>query len=345
MQTQNIPVDFYFSPDPEDIEDDMIVDFPGNYDEEDSAGKCFFETSYDVVRTHFVRAFLNLSPVFEDRKFTSLNVCIDLAGICNATAAYWYGYTDVMVGEYHFSVGRNVLKAFLKNYWDSSFSLNPFYMYIWEHELIHMLDHKYCSFQFSADSIDFREFWMHYLLSFRAEGIAGLYELMKGHNPVKEMNSARDNFKSDLLMFAKPGAFDTGNTLPLRKNIIDSSIYCSVGQWMVMHVLYCIGDSNLSALIQKVYSQIKKGEVVNECDILFILKHSFALDPETFIKSLTMPGLDGKEFVAPFYFNHISRFLNKFIYPSHFTESANNIAGNNSVLNSLFYKLWPAVSC
>ncbi len=46
-----------------------------------------------------------------------------------------------------------------------------------------------------------REFLIHYLLSFRNEGIADLWFYMNGHGPVKDPEVARQKFREDIQRF------------------------------------------------------------------------------------------------------------------------------------------------
>ncbi len=307
MESENIPVHFYFCPDPEDVEEDMIADFPGNYDEGDAAGKCFFNTASEVCRTHFVRAYQNLSPLLGDKYLKSLSVCIDLSGIFNATACYFFHCSDDKKGEYHFGASPSALTAYLKNYWDSDYILSPFYQHLWEHELIHMLDHEHAGYKFSTESANYKEFWIQYILSFRSEGLAELYDLMKGHNPIKDMNSARSKFRSEIFRLIIKGWYNSENIQKSKKQISESVIYYSVGQWMVLHALGCTDNTELKSLLQKVSLQINNGLEVNEQDMFIIIKQALELDVDHFIHCLTERGSDGQVFISPVVLNEIPK--------------------------------------
>ena len=344
METENIPLSFYFLPEPEDVEDDMIADFPGNYNEDDVNGKCFFNTSIEVCRTHFSRAYQNLSPLFGDKYFRSLSVYIDLSGVFNATACYLFDYSDEKKGEYYFSASRSALNAYLKNYWDSDFSLSPFYWQLWEHELIHMLDHKYGGYKSSPDSTNCKEFWIHYLLSFRSEGVAELYDLMKGHNPIKDMNSARSIFRSDVFKLILKGWYDSDNIQKSKKQINESVIYYSVGQWMVLHALSCSDDEDLKSLLQKVFLKINNGLEVNDQDMFIIIKHALELDVDQFIRSLVKCGSDGRVFISPVVLNEIPKRIIKYQDRCQAIEPHNNNKNDDLELIRLFDLFWPAKS-
>ena len=74
------------------------------------------------------------------------------------------------------------------------------YNTIWEHEIIHLLDH-YESLKASvyAETNVAADYFKYYLLGFRIEGVAELYFLLKGgREDIKTMSEAKDKFEKNL---------------------------------------------------------------------------------------------------------------------------------------------------
>ncbi len=309
MTTKDLPVSVYFMTDPEDLEYEIIEDFPGNYDEEDPDGKCFFNTSEEVIHAHFIEACENMAPFLKDRHFSSLTVGIDILGILSGDASYFSDRSSSLDGKYLFKASRGLLYTYLKNYWEPDFDLSSYDRYIWEHEIVHMLDHEnIVNDKFSYES-GLRKYWIKHLLSYRNEGVADLLYTLKGFNTINSMSDAFRKFQEDRRAFLEINWELTGYLNSWEKQIQNASHIYSVGPWMILHALSLSGDKYVKDLVTSAISQVSNGEVVSEQTIFELLRYALELNCNQFISCLTKPGKFGNAFLDSSLINELNQLL------------------------------------
>jgi len=309
MITENLPVSIYFMTDPEDLEYEIIEDFPGNYDEEDPNGKCFFNTSEEVCHAYFMQACQNMAPLLKDRPFSSLSVGIDILGVFNCHASYFNGRSSSLDGKYLFIASRSLLSAYLKNYWENDFVLSPLNRFIWEHEIVHMLDHENIVNDKFSFATGLRKFWIKHFLSYRNEGVADLLFTLKGHNSIISMECALQKFQEDKRAFHEINWELTGYLNSWEKQIQNASHIYSVGPWMILHALSLSGNEYVKDLVTSAISQVSNGGVVSEQTIFELLRYTLQLDNDQFISCLTIPGENGNSFLDSSLINELNQLL------------------------------------
>jgi hypothetical protein len=299
MKVENLPVSVYFMTDPETFEDEWIKDLPGNYDETDPDGRDFFETSTKIVYPHFMRSCRNMAPLLVDKRIASMSIGIDALGFLSGHASYINGRSDSTTGNYKFVASRSLLRSYLQAYWEPDFSLNPLDTYVWEHEIIHMLDHKNIIGKKSFPSIGLRKFWVEHFLEYRQEGIAEMYMFAKGHNEARNMGKAYELFKEDLKSYSK-SVGETNSALKSFDNLFrEVSHPYSVGPWLVLHALSLTGEKNIKSFVEKISKHISNGETLSEKETITLIRYALQLKNDLFITSLTKQGLNEMEFLLP----------------------------------------------
>jgi hypothetical protein len=209
-ETKDIKIHVYLTPHPLDedtfLEEEWISWLPGYLKEETEDGLPsyhhdsnieLFQKIENLTENLFRKALERIWPLLNELHFNSLNIGIDYANhrnSGNSLAGYEYKYSNPSKGNYHFTVDYILLNryaAFINQKIDTLPNLG-----IWEHELIHLLDHweivKASSLSYSDNPINNLHY---YTLKYREEGIANLFDLLdvkiKG---VKSINEAKDIF-------------------------------------------------------------------------------------------------------------------------------------------------------
>lgn len=290
---EELPISVYFQL--EDFGWDEVKDLPGA----DEDFLCDFEDiACRLVEEHFRKACENLAPFLEKIKFNSISIGIDVIGIGSGIASYYHEMSDAEKGNYGFHISAEVLAEYLKKHYDSSYEIRPVTNYTWEHELIHLLDHKNLTeFRYANRSTDVREFLVHYLLSFRNEGIADLYHFLLNDRPVKSKEEARSKFLEDI---SRVESYDWENNDTIKENewkLMQTYLFYSVGPWMILHILSCPEYKNMTPLAREVFNIIENEQEVDKYTKSEIIKHSILISNEDFIQFLSEPGLDGKCFI------------------------------------------------
>ena len=72
-----------------------------------------------------------------------------------------------------------------------------------------------------------------------------------------------------------------------------------IGPWMILHVLSCPQNRNRLLEIDLVLLKLKNEENFDKIDQLILLEKVLEIDNFTFLKHLTVPGLDGHPFISP----------------------------------------------
>ena len=149
----------YLAPHPLDddsaIEGDDLIWIPGflnEEDEEEGLPATYRECNikiYDAIEAltefHFRNSIKNMWPLLSKIQFHSLQIAIDISGIIsnqkNTSASYLHNKSSQIEGIYTFSLDRNLLNSYLQAKANNT-TLDNHDQSVWEHELIHLLDHE-----------------------------------------------------------------------------------------------------------------------------------------------------------------------------------------------------------
>jgi len=293
MTADELPIDAYFRF--EDYTWDDICHLPGVSRDEIGEWDCI---ARKVVEDRFRDACRNLWPLIEGLNFRSVSIGIDLLGMEPGAAGYYHNDSIAEKGVYGFYVSAEVFEAYLKSHFGKNYELSPHKRYMWEHELIHLCDHKSITeFRYSSLSTDIREFLIHYLLSFRNEGIANLYFAMQGHNDVQDPETARQIFLCGIQNFEAARWEDESIIRQKEQEVMTTHDFYSVGPWLILHALSCADCQITTPLAGSVAGRIIAGEAVAYDDIMEVISHALKITNGDFIRCLTKPGLDDKPFI------------------------------------------------
>lgn len=166
-------------------------------------------------------------------------------------------------GSYHFAVSWNLLYLYMKKYLDNSLTFDATCRTIWQHELIHAMDH--CSIRTArrwCTSGDLKKLWKYYWLCYRQEGIAELYYLCKGHSEIKNLEMAREQIQLGFERLARINPAELTKQNDIVKIILNTPGFYSAGPWMILHVLSCSRENEIVDLALSVAKRIENSEVI-----------------------------------------------------------------------------------
>jgi len=331
MQTENLRISISFE---SDYSDEDIKDFPGNWNDEDIFIE---EVASDVVYEHFTKAWRNLYPLIEGKTINSICIGIDILGLNNGLARYCHEDSDNEEGNYGFAVGPYILYEYFKKYWDNTYIMDTITDFVWEHEILHMLDHNnIIEYRYHFYSNDVRELLVKHLLRFRNEGIAELFYILRNQGSIKTIEAARIKFKEN---------FDTIVTLPwkeinkinqIKEYIDNNSLYYTIGPWLILHAIYINSDKEGRNLVRKMAEHIKNGSEAEMTDIMLIIKLALTIDNYTFIKSITEPAEDGIAFIEKEHITSLAQKLNTIKHKRIIPDSDSEYNIENAKLVNLF---------
>ena len=145
----------YLSPHPYDedgyFEAEWVEDLPG-YKKDCEDTPLLDEHNYELFNTittkveaEFREALAFLWPLVGSLEIQSLQICVDITGVMlstNAAGSYFYGRSDAQKGQYVFIASRQLVFKYLKSIQDGDQALSQHLKELWQHEIIHMLDHN-----------------------------------------------------------------------------------------------------------------------------------------------------------------------------------------------------------
>lgn len=294
-------INAYLSPHPLDedsfLEEEWISWLPG-YDKDETEDGLpsyyndrniiLYEKIEKLTANLFRKGAERIWPLLKEHHFKNINIGIDYSNYKSDTslAGYQYTYSNPAKGNYQFSVDRNLLlrySAFLDEKTDRLPNMN-----LWEHELLHLIDHwdilKASSFAHSDLPLNNLRY---YALKYREEGIANLLDLLDGKiEGVGSVAEAKDIFainyakiKSDLYKYDKTDD-------KTRSEIYTGYDFYEVGPWMILDMLDEIFSISKIADVKEIEKKIANREVIHEELKLEIIRNAFYFDIDWFMSRL-----------------------------------------------------------
>ena len=191
-----------------------------------------------------------------------------------------------------------MLMESLTSYFSNSISSNN--IFTWAHEIIHWMDDslkKYNEETFFRTSNCSGKRFLFQLLNYRKEGLAELYDTLIGSNYINSMESARKEFATEIKrVFKIPPSRKLHPEFALRK--LDKNASYNIGPWMIFHVLSCPEYRDRFPGAEEMLLKQKNHEVFDSLEISAILKSALEIDNYTFLKYLTVSGIDGHPFIT-----------------------------------------------
>jgi hypothetical protein len=298
---KDLEIRAYLSPHPLDedsfLEEEWISWLPGYIKEstEDELPSFYNESNillYEKIENFtaelFKKALLRMSPLLKEYHLKKIFLSIDYSNFNNssALAGYEYNYSKPGKGIYQFTVDQNLLRrysAFINEKIESLPDMN-----LWEHELIHLLDHweilKASSFASSEVPINNLKY---YALKYREEGIANLLDLLDGKlKRIKSREEAKEIFAENYRK-AKSDLIKLNQTTPEeRRKLYSGYDFYEVGPWMILDLLGEIFFVTGLVDVAELESKIANGEGISEELKLKIIQDAFHLNNEYFMSRL-----------------------------------------------------------
>lgn len=297
---QDIRIFPYLTPNPlkenSFLEESWISWFP-NYKTGDSADGlpsffheeniAYFEKIENFVSEQFRTALQRMWPLFEGIYIEQIQISIDFLISTNphTLASYIPQKSNPAKGKYIFSLNRNLLSRYLYTL-EGRDGLIP-KKNIWEHELVHLLDHwQIVNAQAFANSENPSNAFTYYLLKYREEGIANLHDLLDGKlSGPSSRAEATEKFILNVQQTQK--TLEENPNLPHKEKLKLFSGYefYELGPWLILDKMEeLIAHTELEP-IQALEEKIAEGVPISDESKLAYLKFALLIDNEWFLSS------------------------------------------------------------
>jgi len=303
MNVLGIEIKIYCFADPNDIDDQVIGNYPGNYN--DLSGpdiEFFFDVIEDIVLSNFLKGLMRFKLSLRKKNIREITIGYDLLGLKRSKgdlAGYCLDFSDPANGSYHLFAFPSLMVEYAENFWENT-PIRPEYEYAWEHELIHMLDHENIKDGvFEARCTDGRKIFMDFLLNFRSEGIADLIYLFRNQRNSRSMTSAKKKFKELLSEMILMDCNMNRTVAEIRQKLLIHDFYL-IGSWMIIHVLGCPAFKDSCYMTDDITEMYNSGKFVGDLFIYRLIYSALRTDIHDFIRHITAPGCDGQPFVDEF---------------------------------------------
>lgn len=299
---QQLQISAYLSPHPLDddsfLEEEWISWLPGYIKEETEEGMPSYYHDSNIALYEKIEGFTSelfkkgakrIWPLLKDHHFEKIFISIDYSNYRSSTSLAGYNYknSNPAKGSYHFCVDQNLLQrysAFLDKKIDSLPDMN-----LWEHELIHLLDHceilKASSFANSDLPLNNLQY---YILKYREEGIANLLDLLDGKiEGISSRAQAKElfarNYAKTKLELSKHEKTD----FKIRDEIYSGYDFYEVGPWIILDMLDDIPMVTDLIEIDELENMIINKQNINEEIKIEIIENAFFIDNNWYSSKFT----------------------------------------------------------
>jgi len=247
-----------------------------------------YERIESIAVECFNKALTNMWPLLHNYLINSIHITVDATGmLCNSSSTLaGYNFVDSTPpkGNYRFDLSPNYLQKLLVSSANGE-KLGLKYNTIWEHEIIHLLDH-YESLKASvyAETNVAADYFKYYLLGFRIEGVAELYFLLKGgREDIKTMSEAKDKFEKNLANIKKYISENPIVTFKDKNEVYKSYDFYEVGPWIILDFLRTFEGDFHEEMINGIIEKVESGEEIEHKVILEVLKIALRIKTEIFL--------------------------------------------------------------
>jgi len=241
-----------------------------------------------VTLESFRVALKNIWPLLDSYIVNSIQIAVDITGNLftdsRVLAAYNFEDSRPQKGNYIFNLAPLYLMRLLKKI-DNNAEVDLKYNTIWEHELIHLLDHWQCVKSSVYNDSDVSSIYFNfYLAQYRTEGVAELYYLLKGGiQDVKTMTQAKEKFQNNVnairtLISEKPIL-----SMNEKEKFFKTYDFYELGPWIVLDKLNKFEGGFHSDLISGVIKQIEGGKSIEHDVILEVIVIALRLKIDEFL--------------------------------------------------------------
>ncbi|MDO8969027.1 hypothetical protein [Algoriphagus sp.] len=229
-------------------------------------------------------------PLLDGIYFNQIQLAIDYTNYksSDALAGYDLYLSDPAKGNYVFHVDQSLLNRYLHFFNGNEKALPN--MNIWEHELVHLKDHwqlvKASAFKNSAYPLNNLEY---YLLKYREEGIANLFDLLDGKiQTFKSIAEAKRKFILNYTEVNKRLQPMEKSTEKDRMEIYSGLDFYEIGPWLILDMLNEIPMVTDIVDIESLEKNIADGIILEDSVKLEILKNTFYIDNNWFLGRLKL---------------------------------------------------------
>jgi hypothetical protein len=291
----------YLAPHPMDefsgVEGDYLEWIPGflNQDDEEEGVSAIYRDCniqiyhriVEITEQHFKCSVKNMWPLLEEVNISSMQVAIDISGLissgANSLAGYMYDLSNHLKGKYVFNLDLNLLITYLKKD-EKDIPLEFHEKSVWDHELIHLLDHK----SITAASLYNRsrspfENFKYYLIKYREEGIADLYYLLNGYTKINSLQEAIEKFKSACINRKEEFDFSVPSNYKSREALYEGRHFYILGPWLILEYLIDYESNFEEDKIANCINLIINKEAIPLETILDVIKKAIKIKPEDFL--------------------------------------------------------------
>jgi hypothetical protein len=299
---EDINVVAYLAPHPLDdfsgIEGDFLTWIPGFLNEEDKEEELpaiyrecnikIYDEIEALTELHFRNSIKNMWPLLSKIQFHSLQIAIDISGVLtkqkNTSATYLHDKSSQIEGKYTFRLDRNLLHSYLQAKTNST-ALDNHDQSVWEHELIHLLDHEEIlkgTLYGLSDSPS--ENFKYFFLKFREEGIANLHYVLNGNTKIDNLDTAIKEFvrftseKKSKLDFTKP------TDEAIVEELLSGFEYYNIGPWIILDLLRDQWENIHYEMIDNCIKNLENKQPIEQETILEIIKLGLQLGSMTYLK-------------------------------------------------------------
>ena len=298
---EDLSVFAYLTPSPYDedgyFEEEWISWLPGYLSEatEDGAPSYYRDENMallDRIETYAAQSFklalARMWPLLEGIYIQQIQIAIDFTNYqgTNSLAGYDLQRSNPAKGCYVFHLDQQLLLRYLSHLQDKeSIGLN---MNIWEHELIHLLDHwqlvhsaAFANSELPANNLE------HYLLKFREEGLANLFDLLDGKlTKFTSIAQAKDRFFARYAIARESlGSLET-STQQERNTLYSGYDFYEVGPWLILEMLQELFFVFETPGVAHLEEKIAAGNVISDYVKLEIIKLAFLIDNSWFLSRI-----------------------------------------------------------
>lgn len=241
----------------------------------------------EIAVERFNAALKNVWPLLDSLLINNLSITIDVTGDISGSsslAAYVFADSNPQKGNYYFNLAPSYLHKLLVTS-NNGEELDLKYHTIWEHEIIHLIDHrsieKSSVFRHSNLAIDCLRC---YIVNYRDEGIPELYYLLKGGSPeIKNVQMALEKFKVCLDTAKQKCSSSLEMTHKEKEAVLKTYDFYELGPWIVLDVLKKLEGGYHEEFITSVIEQVEAGKVIDHEVILQVLEIALRIKPDEFI--------------------------------------------------------------
>jgi hypothetical protein len=246
-----------------------------------------FERIEKFTADTFKAALSRMWFLVEDVYIRKIHIVIDYMNFKNTSSSAGYDLqrSDPSKGEYIFHLERNLLDKYLKHLQDPTVPLKA---NTWEHEIVHLLDHWQLvkSSAFSQSHIPANNL-EHYLLKYREEGLANLFDLLDCNiTGCTTLAMAKEKFISNVKAAQEKTASIEESNEWIRKELYSGYDFYEVGPWLMLEQLddiFFMLDVESVSDLEKI---IGAGNPIPDDTKLKIIKLAFLIDNNWFLTNV-----------------------------------------------------------